>query len=48
MQAVIATPKPQPAFRPMYKLVSDNTAPNSEPMITARQVNWAIESPRPL
>ena len=48
MHAVIATPKPQPDFSPMYRLVSESTPPSSEPMITARHVNWAIESPRPL
>jgi hypothetical protein len=47
MHAVIATPKPQPALRPMYRLVSDSAPPSTEPMRTARQVSWSMLSPRP-
>ena len=47
MQAVMATPKPQPALSPMYRLVSDRTPPSSEPISTARQVNCRMLSPRP-
>ena len=48
MQAVIATPNPQPAFSPMYRLVSDKTPPRSEPISTARQVSCSMLSPRPV
>ncbi len=48
MQAVMATPNPHPAFSPMYRFVSDKTPPSREPINTARHVNWAMLSPRPL
>jgi hypothetical protein len=48
IHAVMATPKFQPVFSPIYRLVSDKTPPSSEPMTIARQVSCAIESPRPL
>ena len=47
MHAVMATPKPQPALSPMYRLVRESRAPSTEPMATARQVSWSMLSPRP-
>jgi len=46
MQAVIATPRCQPVFNPMYRLVKASPKPRIAPMITARTVSCCAPSPR--
>ena len=45
MHEVIATPRPQPVFRPTKRFDSDMIMPMKPPMTTARTVNWGMLSP---
>ena len=45
MQEVIVTPRPQPVFRPTYRLETDIRPPIAIPLTTARGVSWTASSP---